>query len=142
MAADGMTTMTIDDLATVTGTTTRRIRSLQTRGLLPHPNVLGRTGFYDGYHRDRVESIVHLQDQGFSLESIAVLFDALRAGRTLADLLGVVGHAVTGVGPDGDTDSADLYGFADLQAGRPAAQRRRPLLSVVPTTVWDESQAS
>jgi DNA-binding transcriptional MerR regulator len=137
---DGGTSMTIDDLAAVTGTTTRRIRSLQTLGLLPHPTVQGRTGFYDGRHRDRVEAVVHLQEQGFSLESLVVLFDALHTGRSLGDLLGVAGAAATGSGPDGD--SADLYGFAELQTGRSAAQHRRPLLSVVPTTVWDESQAS
>jgi DNA-binding transcriptional MerR regulator len=134
--------MTIDDLATLTGTTTRRIRSLQTVGLLPHPTVRGRTGFYDGRHQDRVEAIAHLQDQGFSLESIAVLFDALLAGRSLADLLGLPGQATTGVGPDSGGDTADLYGFAELQTGRDAARRGRPLLSIVPTTVWDESQAS
>jgi DNA-binding transcriptional MerR regulator len=129
--------MTIDDLAAVTGTTTRRIRSLQTLGLLPHPMVEGRTGFYNGRHRDRVEAIVHLQEQGFSLESLAVLFDALQAGRSLADLLGV---AATGAGQDGD--SADLYGFAELQTGRSGPLRRRSFLSVVPTTMWDESEAS
>jgi DNA-binding transcriptional MerR regulator len=137
---DAKSTMTIDDLAAVTSTTTRRIRSLQTLGLLPHPTVQGRTGFYDGRHRDRVEAIVHLQEQGFSLESLAVLFDALQAGRTLADLLGMASPTATDAGPDGD--SADLYGFAELQTGRSAARPRRPLLSVVPTTVWDESQAS
>jgi DNA-binding transcriptional MerR regulator len=139
----GGKTMTIDELAALTGTTTRRIRSLQTLGLLPHPTVRGRTGFYDGRHRDRVEAIVHLQEQGFSLESLAVLFDALHAGRSVADLLGLAGAAATGAGPDGGgADSADLYGFAELQTGRTAARRGGPLLSVVPTTVWDESQAS
>src|SRR5271170_7806054 len=118
--------MTIDDLAAVTGTTTRRIRSLQTLGLLPHPTVHGRTGFYDRRHQDRVEAIVHLQQQGFSLESLAVLFDALRAGRSLADLLGRAETAASRAGPDGgDGDSADLYGFAALQTSRSAAQRGR-----------------
>ncbi len=131
-------TQTIDDLAAASGTTTRRIRSLQTLGLLPHPTLHGRTGLYDAGHRDRLEAVLHLQRQGFSLESLVLLFDALRAGRSLADVLGV---AESG-GTDGDVDSADLYGFAELQPTRSTPRRERPFLSVVPTTVWDESRAS
>jgi DNA-binding transcriptional MerR regulator len=131
-------TLTIDDLAAAAGTTTRRIRSLQTLGLLPHPTLHGRTGLYDSGHRDRLEAVLHLQRQGFSLESLVLLFDALRAGRALADVLGVAPSGAT----DGDADSADLYGFAQLQPSRATPRRARALLSVVPTTVWDESQAS
>ena len=128
--------MTIDVLAARTGTTSRRIRSLQTLGLLPHPRVEGRTGFYGAAHRDRLEAILRLQEQGFSLESLVLLFGALGTGRTLADVLGVAAPDV-GAGASDGTDSAELYGFADLQGrGRPAA-RGRPLLSVVPTTVWE-----
>jgi DNA-binding transcriptional MerR regulator len=134
-------TLTIDELAAAAGTTTRRIRSLQTLGLLPHPLLRGRTGLYGAIHRDRLDAILRLQEKGFSLESLVVLFDALGAGQSLAGVLGAAGpasapdHAV-----DGDTDSAELYGFAELQ--RTTAPRGRPLLSVVPTTVWDENQAS
>ncbi len=130
-------TLTIDDLAVASGTTTRRIRSLQTLGLLPHPTLHGRIGLYDAGHRDRLEAVLHLQRQGFSLESLVLLFDALRAGRSLDDVLGV---AESG-GTDGDVDS-DLYGFAELQPTRSTPRRERPFLSVIPTTVWDESQAS
>ena len=73
-----------------------------------------------------------------------MLFDALRAGRSLAAVLGVPEPTDSaGSSPDTATDSAELYGFAELQ---PAQARRRGqvrrLLSVVPTTVWDESEAS
>jgi DNA-binding transcriptional MerR regulator len=141
----GAAALTIDDLAAATGTTTRRIRSLQTLGLLPHPVLHGRTGRYDGTHRDRLEAVLRLQDQGFSLESLVVLFDAVREGRSLAAVLGV---QATGTpdhgdgGNEGATDSADLYGFADLQRAASGPRRGRPVLSVVPTTVWGESQAS
>src|ERR1700683_4083628 len=81
-------TITIDGLAAATGTTTRRIRSLQTLGLLPHPILRGRTGLYDAGHRARLLSILRLQEQGFSLESLGLLFDALAAGRSLAAVLG------------------------------------------------------
>ena len=80
--------LTIDRLAAATGTTSRRIRSFQTLGLLPHPELRGRTGLYGDEHVSRVSAILRLQERGFSLESLAVLFTALEAGRSLGDVLG------------------------------------------------------
>ncbi len=134
--------MTIDGLAAATGTTTRRIRSLQTLGLLPRPVLRGRTGLYDMGHRNRLVAILHLQEQGFSLESLGLLFDALDAGRSLASVLGFADAAAPAGEADTDPDSAELYGFAELQPANLASPRGRALLSVVPTTVWDESEAS
>jgi DNA-binding transcriptional MerR regulator len=137
------TNLTIDQLAAAAGTTTRRIRSLQTLGLLPHPLLHGRTGLYGAVHRERLGAVLRLQEQGFSLESLAVLFHALGAGRSLADVLGTtmpVGAPAGATGSSGD--SAELYGFAELQHAGAARQSGRALLSVVPTTVWDQSQAS
>jgi DNA-binding transcriptional MerR regulator len=131
--------MTIDGLAAATGTTTRRIRSLQTLGLLPHPTLHGRTGRYDSAHRDRLMAILHLQERGFSLESLGLLFEALDAGQSLASVLGL---AEATPSADSETDSAELYGFAELQPTGPGTRRGSPLLSVVPTTLWDESEAS
>jgi DNA-binding transcriptional MerR regulator len=135
-------TLTIDDLAATSGTTTRRIRSLQTLGLLPHPILRGRTGHYDSAHRDRLLAILHLQEQGFSLESLGLLFDALDAGRSLASVLGLAEPRLSDGGADNETDSAELYGFAELQPASSGPRRGSPLLSVVPTTLWDESEAS
>ena len=142
MESAGPGTLTIDDLAAATGTTTRRIRSLQTLGLLPRPVLRGRTGLYDMSHRDRLVAILHLQEQGFSLESLGLLFDALDAGRSLASVLGSAGAPPPVGEADTDPDSAELYGFAELQPTNLASPRGRALLSVVPTTVWDESEAS
>jgi DNA-binding transcriptional MerR regulator len=142
MDPDGAATLTIDDLAAAAGTTTRRIRSLQTLGLLAHPALHGRTGRYDATHQDRLEAVLRLQEQGFSLESLVVLFDAVREGRSLAAVLGVPETTASDGGGEGGTDSADLYGFAELQRATSGPRRGRPLLSVVPTTVWGQSQAS
>src|ERR1700735_2290596 len=87
---------TIDELAVATGTTSRRIRSLQTLGLLPHPELRGRTGLYGTVHRDRLEAVLRLQEQGFSLESLVVLFDALQEGQSLAGVLGASDPSRTG----------------------------------------------
>ena len=137
--------ITIDELAALTGTTTRRIRSFQTLGLLPHPVLRGRTGLYGPDHVARVSAIVALQDRGFSLESLGVLFRAVADGRSLPDVLGITAAAATDGGDsEGTPDTAELYGFAGLQPPSASARRgrARPLLSVVPTTVWDESEAS
>jgi DNA-binding transcriptional MerR regulator len=133
-----MMMLTIDQLAAATGTTTRRIRALQTLGLLPRPDLRGRTGLYGPAHRARLDAILRLQDQGFSLESLQVLFDALQAGQTLASVLGADGD--TSLRPPEDT--LELYGFPDLRAAAAPKGGRRALLSVVPTTVWDEDEAS
>ena len=85
----GRRALTIDQLAAATGTTSRRIRSYQTLGLLPHPELRGRTGVYGADHVERVSAILRLQGRGFSLESLAELFAGLEAGRSLADVLGV-----------------------------------------------------
>jgi DNA-binding transcriptional MerR regulator len=140
--AGALETFTIDGLAAAAGTTTRRIRSLQTFGLLPHPTLRGRTGHYDSAHRDRLMAILHLQEQGFSLDSLGLLFDALDAGRSLASVLGLAEPTLSAGGTDNETDSAELYGFAELQPASSGPRRGWPLLSVVPTTLWDESEAS
>src|SRR5580700_2052845 len=85
------TGMTIDELAATAGTTTRRIRSLQTLGLLPHPELRGRTGVYGARHRNRLSAVLRLQDEGFSLDSLRVLLEALDAGRSLDSVLGLPG---------------------------------------------------
>jgi DNA-binding transcriptional MerR regulator len=140
------TDLTIDELAAASGTTTRRVRSLQTLGLLPHPELRGRTGVYGPAHRERLAAIMRLQDQGFSLESLGILFAALDGGRSLADVLGVDERTLSRDGEaetENAADTAELYGFADLQPwGAARSHARQPLLSLVPTTMWDESEAS
>jgi DNA-binding transcriptional MerR regulator len=143
------TELTIDELASTTGTTTRSIRSFQTMGLLAPPALRGRTGLYGIQHIERVRAVLRLQNEGFSLQSLAVLFAAHERGDTLDDVLGLpdrlnqvgaVSSAAT------DSDMTELYGFADLLEAHARRGRRpvrgRPLLSVVPSTLWDETEAS
>ena len=134
--------LTIDELAAATGTTTRRIRSLQTLGLLAHPELRGRTGLYAEMHRERLAAILRLQARGFSLESLGVLFGALDEGQSLAAVLGVAEPDAPTAAPPETTDTAELYGFTELQPAGAPRRGRRPLLFLVPTTMWDESEAS
>jgi DNA-binding transcriptional MerR regulator len=76
--------LTIDELAQRTGMTVRNVRAHQSRGLLPPPEVRGRTGFYGPEHVTRIELIRELQADGFNLELIRRLLDS--AGTSAAAL--------------------------------------------------------
>jgi DNA-binding transcriptional MerR regulator len=67
-APDGK--MTIGELARRTGMTIRNIRAHQTRGLLPPPEVQGRTGYYNEEHVARIELTREMQSEGLNLEAI------------------------------------------------------------------------
>jgi DNA-binding transcriptional MerR regulator len=62
--------LTIDELARETGLTVRNVRSHHARGLLPPPEVRGRTGYYGTEHVERLKLIRRLQDEGLKLEGI------------------------------------------------------------------------
>jgi DNA-binding transcriptional MerR regulator len=69
------TVLTIDELARRIGMTVRNIRAHQSRGLLPPPELRGRTGYYGPEHIARLELIQELQTEGFNLELIKRLLD-------------------------------------------------------------------
>lgn len=65
--------------------TVRNIRAHQSRGLLDPPTVVGRTGYYDQQHIDRIELIRELQEEGFNLEAIRRIVES--AGESPGELL-------------------------------------------------------
>jgi len=75
VAADDDEQLTIDELARRIGMTVRNIRAHQSRGLLPAPEVRGRTGYYGSDHVARLELIQELQADGFNLDLIRRLLD-------------------------------------------------------------------
>ena len=81
----GGASMTIDELARRTRMTVRNIRAHQSRGLVPPPEVRGRTGFYGDDHVSRIELIQELQADGFNLESIRKLLEG--AGGSSSEVL-------------------------------------------------------
>jgi DNA-binding transcriptional MerR regulator len=103
--------VTVDELAHRAGSTTRNVRALQTSGALLRPEIVGRTARYGDAHLARLQAVLRLQGEGFSISSIRILFDALRDGQSLADVL-----------------DADFRGSARTTA-RPVR-----LLSVLPST--------
>ena len=68
--------MTIGELARRTGMTVRNIRAHQTRGLLPPPEVHGRTGYYTEEHVARIELTREMQAEGLNLEAIRRVLDS------------------------------------------------------------------
>jgi DNA-binding transcriptional MerR regulator len=66
---------TIEELAARTGMTVRNIRAHQSRGLLPPPEIRGRTGYYGTEHVTRLELISEMQADGFNLQAIKRLID-------------------------------------------------------------------
>src|SRR5919198_2742699 len=65
-----LTEMTIDELARGAGMTVRNVRAHQSRGLLPPPELRGRTGYYGREHLARLQLISELQAEGLNLEAI------------------------------------------------------------------------
>ena len=128
--------LTVDELARAAGTTTRQVRALQTRGLLPHPELVGRTGYYGADHLDRLRAILRLQAGGFSLAALETLMQAWGARMTLEEVLGL--DAPDAAVPE---DEPDLFG--DLEGAlRRIPRRRGRALSLVPTTILDHAAAS
>ena len=68
------------------GMTVRNVRAHQSRGLLPPPEVRGRTGYYGPEHVARIELIRELQADGFNLDLIRQLLDERRLERRRAAL--------------------------------------------------------
>jgi DNA-binding transcriptional MerR regulator len=77
--------LTIDELARRAGMTVRNVRAHQSRGLLPPPEVRGRTGYYGPEHLARLQLITELQADGFNLGAIRRLIEA--SGGETSDVL-------------------------------------------------------
>jgi DNA-binding transcriptional MerR regulator len=82
-----VTALTIDELARRTGMTARNVRAHQSRGLLPPPELRGRTGYYGPEHVARIELIRELQAEGFSLELIGKVLEGTGAAARFARAL-------------------------------------------------------
>lgn len=93
MAAEAK--FTIDELAREAGTTVRSLRVYHERGVLPPPQVKGRTGYYGPEHLSRVRTIGRLLDRGIKLNGIKELLNAWDRGDGLAEVLGVADETVS-----------------------------------------------
>ncbi len=84
-SASGERELTVDELAARVGMTVRNVRAYASRGLLPPPRLVGRTGFYSQEHVHRLLLVRELLDRGYTLAAVE---QAIRGGHGLA------GHAL------------------------------------------------
>jgi DNA-binding transcriptional MerR regulator len=81
--------MTIDQLAGAVKMTVRNVRAYASRGLIPAPRLVGRTGYYDQEHVNRLLLVRDLLERGYTLSAVEAALArnaSLPAGHVL-DLL-------------------------------------------------------
>jgi DNA-binding transcriptional MerR regulator len=100
--------LTIDQLAQTAGLTVRNVRSYQSRGLIPPPEVHGRVGYYGAEHMARLALIREMQAQGFNLAAIAHLLE--QAAGASEQVLGFTRSLMTPF----ETETPEIVGQADL----------------------------
>jgi DNA-binding transcriptional MerR regulator len=124
----GLAEYRLDDLARMSGVSSRNIRAYRERGLLDPPRRRGRSAFYDDYHLSQLKTINQLLRKGFNSAHIAEFFARMREGHDLAAILGVQQAILGGRGEDArpaavaldlDPDCAEAqrllsYGLAEL----------------------------
>lgn len=62
--------LTVDQLAAHVGMTVRNVRAYASRGLLPPPRLVGRTGYYDQTHVARLTLVRQMLDEGYTLAAV------------------------------------------------------------------------
>src|SRR3712207_3515347 len=89
--------------------TVRNIRNHQSRGLLPPPEVVARTGYYGPEHVERLRLIREMQADGFNLNAIKRLLSVPGGGsdRILADFRRAI------AAPD-EAESPEIVSAAEL----------------------------
>lgn len=122
--------LTIDELAHRSGTRTSTIRMYQSRGLLPPPQIRGRSGYYGTAHLTRLRTIARLQERGFSLAAVKDLLDGLARGASLAAVLDAEHELSAGAEPAELTQADFAALFPDGQVD-PAVVHRAVALGLV-----------
>lgn len=107
---------TIDELAARSGTSVRTIRFYAGKGLVPPPQLRGRTGLYGEDHLARLELVSELSALGFTLAAIEGFLERLPSTAGAAELALQRALLTPWVPePIEDVDRAEL----DRRAGRP-----------------------
>src|SRR5262245_19543183 len=108
--------MTIESLSQRSGVTTRNIRAYQSRGLLPPPvsRPGTRSGYYTPDHLARLLLVSRLQERGFSLTSISNLLEAMAAGKSIEQVLGIESALIAS-----EEEQSRLVSETELKASLP-----------------------
>src|SRR5687768_11369115 len=78
--------LTVDALAARVGLTVRNVRAYSTRGLLPPPRMVGRTGYYGREHVARLLLVREMLAEGYSLAMIERTLASAPANASTATL--------------------------------------------------------
>lgn len=122
---------TVDELARAAGCSARNVRAMQSAGLLAPPELHGRTGYYGEEHLRRLDAVLRLQGEGFSLASLRALFAAYDEGARLEDVLGLPARGARR--PSSEAAHDPFEGFARRpRTGRVLAVVPSPVLGMLP----------
>jgi DNA-binding transcriptional MerR regulator len=102
--------MTIGELARRTGMTIRNIRAHQTRGLLPPPEVHGRTGYYGEAHVARIELTREMQAEGLNLEAIRRFLESSDGSQEIVDFARAIRAPF-------EDETPEIFDAAEIAAG-------------------------
>lgn len=81
--------LSLAELASVSGVSSRTIRYYQAQNLLPRPAKRGRDAVYGAEHVERLTLIGELRDRGMSLQTIRELVSTENPAGTVSEWLGV-----------------------------------------------------
>ncbi|MCV7065811.1 MerR family transcriptional regulator [Mycolicibacterium farcinogenes] len=132
----------LEDLARISGVSTRNIRAYRERGLLDSPRRVGRAAYYGEQHVAQLAAISQLLAKGFSSAHIADFFAGLRRGQDLADALGIQGSDWRGPGttlpvdPD-DDDVRTLVEFGLARVVDDEVELTEPAVAAIVGTAED-----
>jgi DNA-binding transcriptional MerR regulator len=111
----GLAEYRLDDLARISGVSSRNIRAYRERGLLDPPRRQGRSAYYDDVHLSQLKTINQLLRKGYNSAHISEFFARMREGHDLAAILGVEEAAPSSGGDGGlrGTPALDLDPASD-----------------------------
>lgn len=112
----------IDELARISGVTTRNIRVYRERGLLPAPRRVGRITLYSEAHVSRLALISSMLSRGYAIAHIDELLTAWQNGGQIADVLGLE-HDLTEIQDIGTTRTTTLAELAESGVDAESAAR-------------------
>lgn len=109
----------IGEVAEILETTVRAIRYYEEQGLLSAHRTDGGTRLYSEQHIDRLKAIMHLADNGFSLEVIGLIGNTRETCKTGDEgskkISGIIDSAITDI----EENVSDLKTLkAELQAAK------------------------
>ncbi len=122
--------MTIGELARRTGMTVRNIRAHQTRGLLPPPEVQGRTGYYNEDHVARIELTREMQAEGLNLEAIRRVLEHTGSSQEIVDFARAVRAPFEDETPE-IFDASELAASWQVDEVEPKLLRRAEALGIL-----------